>query len=48
MELRDGLFPCLKSVSTGHCTSKMFEGADVIVFLGAHPRKEGMERKDQL
>jgi malate/lactate dehydrogenase len=35
-------------VRYGHRPEEMFEGADLIVFLGGFPRKPGMERKDLL
>jgi len=48
MELVDCAFPLLTECV---CTSEMsvaFDLADVVIFLGAMPRKEGMERKDLL
>jgi len=48
MELTDCAFPLLTDCV---CTSEMsvaFDKADVVIFLGAMPRKEGMERKDLL
>lgn len=48
MELNDAVFPYLKSVQSGWKATEMFKDADVVVFIGGFPRKEGMERKDLL
>lgn len=48
MELNDGVFPFLESVISSSNPIEMFKDADVVVFLGGFPRKQGMERKDLL
>lgn len=48
MELEDGAFPLVKSISTATDPEKAFEGADWLLLVGAKPRSLGMERKDLL
>lgn len=35
-------------MKSGSSAEDMFNGADVVVFIGGFPRKKGMERKDLL
>lgn len=46
MELEDLAYPLLAGVVGTDDPALAFKGADYAVFLGAFPRKEGMERKD--
>jgi len=46
MELEDLAYPLLAGVVATDDPAVAFKGADYAVFLGAFPRKEGMERKD--
>ena len=48
MELYDGAYPLLKSIETGSAPKILFKDADVVVFLGGFPRKQGQERKELL
>lgn len=48
MELEDCAFPRLKEVKVGSDPEEMFEGAELIILVGAKPRGKGMERKDLL
>jgi malate/lactate dehydrogenase len=48
LELQDGAYPNLKSVSYHDKAEEAFLNCDVIVFVGGFPRKEGMERKELL
>lgn len=48
MEILDGAYPLLNSVSSGSDPKLMFQDADVVILLGGFPRKPGMERKDLL
>jgi len=41
MELEDGAYPLLKSVSYGSDPKISFKGANVVVFIGGFPRKDG-------
>jgi len=46
MELEDGGYPTLGSVSYTSDAETALKGADVAIFVGGFPRKAGMERKD--
>ena len=46
MELNDCAFPLLKSTTVTSDPKVAFKEADLIVFFGGFPRKEGMERKE--
>ena len=46
MELEDGAYPLLRGVMITDKPEEALRGADVAVFLGGFPRKQGMERKD--
>lgn len=46
MELNDCGYPLLQEVKYGSDSKKMFEGADVVIFVGGFPRKQGMNRSD--
>jgi len=46
MELYDCAFPTLKVVVPTHNAEVAFKDVDVVLFVGAFPRKPGMERKD--
>jgi malate dehydrogenase len=48
LELQDGAYPNLLSVDYGDDPNKIFKDADVVVFIGGFPRKQGQERKDLL
>ena len=48
MELHDCCFPLLRGVKVSGDPNEAFEGADVILLVGAKPRGPGMERKDLL
>lgn len=48
MELQDGCFPLLDSVSFSDDPMKAFEGVDIALLVGAKPRGPGMERGDLL
>lgn len=46
MELEDLAMPLYAGSSSSTDPSVAFKDADVVIFLGAFPRKDGMERKD--
>jgi malate dehydrogenase len=46
LELEDGAYPTLNSVLVTDKPEVALKGADVAVFVGGFPRKQGMERKD--
>jgi malate dehydrogenase len=46
MELNDCAYPLLKGVVPTDSTEVAFKDIDVVLFVGAFPRKPGMERKD--
>ncbi len=46
MELQDCAYPTLRGVKFGSDPKEMFKDADLVLFLGGFPRKQGMERKD--
>lgn len=46
MELEDGGYPTLGSVTYTSDPEVALKGADVAIFVGGSPRKQGMERKD--
>jgi malate dehydrogenase len=48
MELQDCNFPLVDRVTITTDPAVAFTGADALVFCGAFPRKDGMERKDLL
>lgn len=48
MELQDCAFPLLRKVTTSADPKVAFDGANWIYFVGAVPRKQGMERSDLL
>jgi malate dehydrogenase len=48
MELEDCAFPLLRRVITSSDPKVAFDGANWVVFVGAVPRKAGMERSDLL
>ena len=48
MELDDCAFPNLKNVVIGDDPKKVFDGANLVMLVGAMPRKAGMERGDLL
>lgn len=48
MEIEDCNFPMIKSAVYSVIPEIAFMGVDLIIFLGAMPRKEGMERVDLL
>ncbi len=48
MELDDCAFPTLAGVEIGHEGSKIFDGANLALLVGARPRTKGMERGDLL
>eukprot|EP00004_Rigifila_ramosa_P026400 TRINITY_DN819_c0_g1_i1.p1 TRINITY_DN819_c0_g1~~TRINITY_DN819_c0_g1_i1.p1 ORF type:complete len:261 (+),score=56.38 TRINITY_DN819_c0_g1_i1:45-785(+) len=48
MELEDCAFPLLKGVVCTVDPKEAFTNVDVVLFVGAMPRKQGMERKDLL
>lgn len=48
MELIDLAQPLLASVKCFDDAAAAFAGADVVFFLGAFPRRDGMTRRDML
>lgn len=46
MEVKDCAFPLVLSITAGTSPEEQFRGADIVIFLGGLPRKQGMERKD--
>jgi malate dehydrogenase len=48
MELEDCAFPRLAGVAIGHDATKIFEGVNLALLVGARPRGPGMERSDLL
>ena len=46
MELDDCAFPLLRAIDTHDDPKKGFEGANVVMLVGARPRSKGMERSD--
>jgi malate dehydrogenase len=48
MELEDGAFPLLHGIVATSDAAVAFKDVDVAIFVGAFPRKQGMERKDLL
>jgi malate dehydrogenase len=48
MELDDCAFPVLRAIDTYDDPKKGFEGANVVLLVGAKPRSKGMERSDLL
>ena len=48
MELDDCAFPLLSSVDIHDDAGQAFDGANVILLVGAKPRGKGMERSDLL
>jgi malate dehydrogenase len=48
MELDDCAFPLLTGVETGDDATKIFDGANLALLVGARPRTKGMERGDLL
>ena len=48
MELNDGAFPLLRSITATDDPNVAFEGAEVAMLVGSRPRGPGMERKDLL
>lgn len=46
MELEDGAYPLLAGVVCTASAEEALQGADVAVFVGGFPRKQGMLRKD--
>ena len=46
MELEDLAYPLFAGAVATDDPAVAFNGADYAIFLGAFPRKEGMERKD--
>jgi len=46
MELEDCAYPLLKGVVVTDSPEVAFKDADYVLFVGAFPRKEGMERKE--
>lgn len=48
LEIQDGAYPLLEDVKCGDNPREMFQGCDVVVFIGGFPRKQGMERKELL
>jgi len=46
MELEDCSFPLLKGVVCTHLPEVAFKDVDYVIFVGAFPRKQGMERND--
>lgn len=48
MELQDCAFPLLRNIITSADPKVAFDGANWIYFVGAVPRKQGMERSDLL
>lgn len=48
MELEDCAFPLVEGIVATVKPEEAFNQADIAIFVGAFPRKEGMERKDLL
>ncbi|KRX08925.1 Mitochondrial carrier domain [Pseudocohnilembus persalinus] len=48
LELEDCAYKLVKSIEIGFQPEKIFQDADIAIFLGGYPRKPGMERKDLL
>jgi len=48
MELRDCAFPLLKDILVTSDETTAFTDVDFVIFVGAYPRKQGMERKDMI
>ena len=48
MQMEDCAFPLLNNVIVSSDPIEVFKDADVAIFLGAMPRKPGMERSDLL
>lgn len=48
MELDDCAFPTLAGVEIGHDPTKIFDGVNLALLVGARPRGPGMERSDLL
>ncbi len=48
MELDDCAFPTLAGVEIGHEGTKVFDGVNLALLVGARPRTKGMERGDLL
>ena len=46
LELEDGAYPLLGKILVTDKAEDALKGADVAVFVGGFPRKQGMERKD--
>jgi NAD-dependent malate dehydrogenase len=48
MELRDCAFPLLKEIVVTSDERTAFTNVEYVIFVGAFPRKQGMERKDMI
>jgi malate dehydrogenase len=48
MELDDGAFPLIAGMDLYDDSSQAFEGANVVLLVGARPRQKGMERSELL
>lgn len=48
LELQDCSYSLVDDIKFGDNPREMFEGCDVVVFIGGFPRKQGMERKELL
>ncbi len=48
MELDDCAFPLLAGIEIGHEPTRIFDGANLALLVGARPRTKGMERGDLL
>jgi malate dehydrogenase len=48
MELEDGAYNLLESICITSDTLVAFKDVDIVIMVGAFPRKDGMERKDLL
>jgi malate dehydrogenase len=48
MELEDCAFPTLAGIEIGHEATKIFDGVNLALLVGARPRGPGMERSDLL
>lgn len=48
MELRDCAFPLLRGIVVTSDETVAFTDVDYVIFVGAFPRKQGMERKDMI
>ena len=46
MELEDCAYPLLHQIIASTDPEEAFSGTDIAIFVGAFPRKQGMERKD--